>query len=347
LFGKGCASCGSASSKTFFDYGASSTFQVAQCTASGYNCGSCAAFDGVNSCSFNDGYGDGSDVSGSFATDVFGVPGLSGVANVAFGVITVASTNFEPAPVDGIWGISYPDLAVTTPSIDTLIEAKSFTNAFSMCLQEQNAVMSIGIDYSKNPGFQWTPIVKQEYYNVQITDLRVNGVTLGLTTSQLNNPFTIVDSGTTLVVLEQASYLAFATAVENACTTPTCGNFRSLLNGNCVSLTGSEIAAYPTVEFYFQSINNPFTITYEDYILPNGGNSYCLGVVEGSSGDGTILGDVFMQNFHVVFDRVNSQIGFGDNSTCPTPSSSDPGSASSNWSSLWMMIMVAILLQFV
>jgi len=31
----------------------------------------------------------------------------------------------------------------------------------------------------------------------------------------------------------------------------------------------------------------------------------------------TLLGDIFMQHWHVVFDRMNHRIGFGDLNTCP------------------------------
>ncbi len=37
---------------------------------------------------------------------------------------------------------------------------------------------------------------------------------------------------------------------------------------------------------------------------------YCLGIVASSNSGGTIMGDVLMQAFTTVFDRVNSRVGF-------------------------------------
>jgi hypothetical protein len=46
--------------------------------------------------------------------------------------------------------------------------------------------------------------------------------------------------------------------------------------------------------------------------------SHHLLLLQGDSGGGTIMGDVFMQNFAVVFDRTNMKVGFGELNNCPS-----------------------------
>jgi len=48
-----------------------------------------------------------------------------------------------------------------------------------------------------------------------------------------------------------------------------------------------------------------------------------MGIAASGAGGPTILGDVFMQGFMVVFDRTNMQVGFGDLSLCPSPDRSE------------------------
>jgi len=346
IFGSTCSNCGRG---TFYNPTASSSFSTVPCSQSSqeYICEACGTFQNVNSCGFFDSYGDGSNVNGSVVLDTFGVGGITGVTQVYFGVITSASNDFEPPPVDGIWGISYPDLAFSTPVIDYLVSEKKTTNTFSMCLQEGNAVMSIGMDYSMDSRFQWTPIVKMEYYNVEIAAFAVNGVSIGLTQNQLNNPFTIVDSGTTYLILEQSTFDGFSSSLQSICGKTSCGSVTNLLSGRCETLTASERASYPPIQITLSGITNPLTIGYQQYLIDDGGGAYCLGIANGGVGGGTILGDVFMQNFHVVFDRTNNKIGFADNTTCPTAGTYS--SASKNWSSLWMISLsiAFIIFQFV
>jgi hypothetical protein len=82
-----------------------------------------------------------------------------------------------------------------------------------------------------------------------------------------------------------------------------------------------DIAAYPTVAVVLQGVNSPsvtLKLSPEAYLNPqscgNGSTApcYCLGIVSVPPSDGTILGDVFMQQYTVVFDRANARVGFGD-----------------------------------
>jgi len=242
---------------------------------------------------------------------------------VAFGYIDYSSEGFENPPVNGIWGISYPDLAVTTPAIDYLISQENLPNTFSLCVSNDNPIMSIGIDYSTNNNFQWTPIVKQEYYNVNMTDLKVGGVSLDLSWSAYSSPRAIVDSGTTLMLLTDTGYNALLDALNAMCPglhgLCDAESGQGIFDGYCYTMTGAQLDAYPTVSVVLEGVSSSIDLPPSQYLFQvteNNQQLYCGGF--GSAGsEGSILGDVFMTGNHFVFDRKNSKIGIGALSTCP------------------------------
>jgi len=324
VYSASCSGCGTGVGS--FTPSSSSTDTVIVCGASGYGCSSCATYSGVDACFFSDSYGSGAVETGPILQDKFSVGIFTGVT-VSFGLITTSTGNFEHSPVDGIWGLSYPDLAwFGTPVFNEIVSQKAITNTFSMCLQSTSPVMSMGINYSSTSGFVWTPIVKQQYYNVNLTDFRVGGTSLGYSASTLSTPFGIVDSGTTLILIPNAVYNSFIANLQSRCSTVTLNGFcnaasgQGIFNGYCYSMTSAQISQYPSIQIYFKGITGAMTVTPQMYLyaLVSGGNTYYCGGIGNGGSFGTILGDVFMQGWHVVFDRVNNQIGFGATSTCPT-----------------------------
>ena len=74
------------------------------------------------------------------------------------------------APGNGIWGLAYPPLSAwggPTP-FASIVSELEISNVFSMCLEETNPVMSLGIDYSSNNNFEWTPLVQEDYYQGKV-----------------------------------------------------------------------------------------------------------------------------------------------------------------------------------
>jgi len=71
-----------------------------------------------------------------------------------------------------------------------------------MCLGNQknnNGIMEIGQDYSKDSCFIWTPIETEQWYIVWMTDWFIGKTSLGVSGIDLNWDNVIVDSGTTLI----------------------------------------------------------------------------------------------------------------------------------------------------
>lgn len=322
VFGAGCEGCNS-----YPDYNPSSSSSSAtvSCVAPGYVCEGCASL----ACTSADLYGSGQDFSGIVYTDKFSVGDLSAVP-VAFAVINeVTPDSNQPAfgqGLQGLWGLAYDYFSFAPMTTFDALVQNGLTNSFSMCLTN-NPVLSLGVDYSKNTAFQWTPITNETYYQVGLTAVAIGGAPLDIPANQLK--LSIVDSGTTELAFSPAVFNEVYNAFEALCSTtqlvgvcgvtnPNDNIFGS--NGLCYAMTQAQINAYPTLQLSFQGISSPLVVTPSQYLFPytsEGQTDICGGI--GSSGQPgiNILGDVFMSGYHVVFDRKNLKIGFGSTSTCP------------------------------
>jgi len=323
VFSSDCSDCPSSPT---YDYYTSSTSEVGLCTDDyDFNCQNCYSFDGDSACGFLDQYGDGSEVEGPVIIDEMGI-GLISHVKVSFGIIEQATSGFEPYPVSGIWGLAYQDLSdwEGTPAFDQIVDQTGIYNSFSMCLENLAGVttdagyMDLGVDYSTDDSFAWTPVVEQLYYSVTVEDFGIDGVSLGYGSTTLSSPMAIVDSGTTLLLIPTSVYNAFVAQLQTGCTLQGACGTDNIFDGNCVSMTTTQLDAYPSVYITLADIVTPFVLESTDYLIPYQG-FYCMGIGD-SNGDGTLLGDVFMQPWHVVFDRQQAAVGFGDISTCPVSS---------------------------
>jgi len=192
---------------------------------------------------------------------------------------------------------------------------------FHFVLLKNNAVMSMGIDYSLNQDFSWTSILVEQHYVVEMLDFQLDGISLGFPSSVYNtnnggnSQGCIVDSGTLQILLPEEVFDAFISNLQNR------GLDISMFSSNCVEMSESQVNAYPNIQIILQEIDTPFTITPDMYLFLWDNNS-CRGggiLSIGGNGLGTNLGDIFMQGWHVVFDRENSKVGFGPLSSCPSP----------------------------
>jgi hypothetical protein len=180
---------------------------------------------------------------------------------------------------------------------------------------------------------QWTPMVTpQAKMEVALSDLQVGGVSLGYSTTDFQSSLgksPTVDSGTPHLELPDAIFTALDDYLNNNTQLATLlsvdGDF--FTNGACVSagsLTMDQIdAALPSLNFVFPtSSGSSFTLTapasrsYLFFEPAAEGGYICPGISDNGT-SGTILGDTALFNSHViVFDQVNSRIGFALDSGC-------------------------------
>jgi len=165
-----------------------------------------------------DAYGDGSEAKGYEMTDCVAAGELA--ANTSFGGITFEAPNppFEPYSSDGILGIGYSSIsAVNAPTLIDSLVANGMPNCFSMCLGTNGGIFVLGGDNSQyyTGAYTYTPIINETYYVVQMNDFKVGGKSLGLPASDYGQ--TIVDSGTTLLIIPQRAFNLIKSIILNMC----------------------------------------------------------------------------------------------------------------------------------
>jgi len=149
-----------------------------------------------------------------------------------------------------------------------------------------------------------------------------NGTSLGLNPVQLNNGTVIVDTGTTEVALTSTIFNTLYNLLQSKCgqvnLVGICGvvNVQDSIFYNYFNLTSEELLAYPTINFVFScSLGTcaPLALLPEYYLYVYKG-AYTAYI--GTNYQEVILGDVLMKNYHMVFDKQRSLVGYSTQETC-------------------------------
>lgn len=88
---------------------------------------------------------------------------------------------------------------------------------------------------------------------------------------------------------------------------------KTLFDGWCYTMSSSDISAFPTISIELTG-SVSLSLSGSQYLYLISGQYYCLGLAQG--GTGTVLGDVVMKNYHVIFDKQNLRVGFAPLSSC-------------------------------
>jgi len=130
------------------------------------------------------------------------------------------------------------------------------------------------------------------------------------------------------MLIPTPAYTKLFVAFQALCTTTklpgVCGvtiNKSIFANGGasvCAKMTQDQINSFPSIAVSLDG-TSPLPISGSDYLIETQDGCYSMGIAASGANGPTILGDIFMQGFLVVFDRTNMQVGFGDLSLCPTP----------------------------
>lgn len=224
------------------------------------------------------------------------------VKNQVFAEVTSEQgTSFAVAKFDGILGLAWQ-----TISVNNVVTV--FQNLFSQGLVSQNSfafyltrnagqagsVLTLGgynSTLSKND-WKYVPLLAQDYWRISI-----GGISVGTNTINISGIKGIVDSGTSLLVGDNA----LVTEINKYIGTvkQDCSNLKSL----------------PTVTITING--NAYALAPVDYVLEitSGGQNQCINGFMGTSfppqlANTLILGDLFIRKFYTLFDFGNSQVGF-------------------------------------
>ncbi|CAM6109833.1 unnamed protein product [Calypogeia fissa] len=301
----------------------SSSYQTLTCSDAicnnlGGNLDSCSP-----NCQYTYDYSDLSSTSGDFSTETVTLSTTSGssqaVLNFAFGC---GHNNQGPfSSSDGLVGLGQ-GLVSFSSQLGAL-----FGNMFSYCLVAREQALSQTSPLlfgdaalpSVTNGLQFTPILPSSpglssLYYVGLEGLSVAGALLNIqitvfTKDSSGNGGTIFDSGTTFTQLASPAYDAMLSAFQAAVPYSQIPGAGAQLGLElCFDIAGVPNVAVPELTFHFT--NADFNLPAPNiFVLVDTAGTMCLAFSRSSSAL-NIFGNTQQQNFQILYDRVNTRIGF-------------------------------------
>lgn len=294
-------------------------------------------------------YLDGSQWSGTIFTDdaLAGSAAQPSTPNVtlAFAAITqqrgffssVTCAAADDTKFDGIVGMG-PDTLLTTGTTSFLSllgqSASEAVDAFALQTCDVGGTLWFGgYDVAAtSAAATYTPMLQNRAYAVSVSAMALGDTDLGLDAAQIG-PM-VVDNGTNAILLPSAAFAAFEQVIEK---NPVYlanfgGNFISAQAASCAAptqgLTRAQLdAALPPLSMTFPnqaggffSVEVPATSSYLVAGVSADDASktviYCPAITASSSSTISIIGNAFMRNHVVIFDRTGKRIGFAPQVGC-------------------------------
>uniref|UniRef100_A0A663LYS0 pepsin A n=1 Tax=Athene cunicularia TaxID=194338 RepID=A0A663LYS0_ATHCN len=235
-------------------------------------------------------YGTGS-MTGILGYDTVTVADIE-VLNQIFGLAeTEPGDFFYYMPFDGILGLAFPSIASSgaTPVFDNMMkEGLVAQDLFSVYLSSGSFVLFGAIDFSYTTnGISWIPLSAETYWQITMDSVSIGGQIVACSAGCQ----AIVDTGTSLL------------AVPNSA-------LNNLLSALGASSNGQVSTSLPDVVFYLNG--QGFPVPPSAYVIQSDG--YCILAFQGmniptESGELWILGDVFIREYYVIFNRANNMVG--------------------------------------
>lgn len=285
----------------------------------------CCADENPAACGFMLAYGDQSFARGALMVDTMGWGNVS--ASVVFGGILLDSTGFERSMVDGIMGMAYKSLACNPtcvePPFQQLVKAGVVEDSFSICITGQGGKLVLGaFEKSLAAGeMKYVPMALSDpptFYTVNVTNyMTVGGRRVGVPNLRAG----IVDSGTTLVVVSQATFVVLLKhIIQFNCDIPgLCNTDRPwFMPAACVKLPEEYLAKMPNITFHVTGDGTTLDLELrpDDYMLKMTGEKReyrCVGIMamkQMQEGTDIIFGNTVMQRYVTHYDRKNKRMGF-------------------------------------
>ncbi|XP_078514910.1 pepsin A-like [Lissotriton helveticus] len=245
------------------------------------------------STSLSIGYGTGS-MTGVLGYDNVEVGGLT-ITSQVFGLAYTEADFFSQTQFDGILGLAFPSLSEdnATPVFDNMwSQGLLSANLFSVYLSPNGASGSVvifgGYETSYYTGtLNWIPLSAETYWQITLESISMNGNVIACN----GGCQAIVDTGTSLI----AGLSPGISNVQNAIGASQSSNGEYVVNCNSIS-------SLPDIVFTINGIGYP--VPASAYIDQN----YCSSNFQETDGV-WILGDVFIRQYYVVFDRAANYIG--------------------------------------
>ncbi|XP_065259436.1 pepsin A-like, partial [Emys orbicularis] len=209
---------------------------------------------------------------------------------------TEPGSTFYYAPFDGILGLAFPSIASSgaTPVFDNMLNGGLVSqDLFSVYLssngQTGSFVMFGGIDSSYYSGsLNWIPLSSETYWQITMDSVTMNGETIACS----GGCQAIIDTGTSLLAGPPTGI----------------SNIESYIGASDGTISCSAMSSLPNIVFTINGIE--FPVPPSAYIIDESGS--CTSGFESidvptSSGELWILGDVFIRQYYVVFDRDNNR----------------------------------------
>ncbi|NXM65549.1 PEPA protein, partial [Serilophus lunatus] len=243
-------------------------------------------------------YGTGS-MSGVLGYDTVNVAGIN-VRNQIFGLAeTEPGDFFYYTPFDGILGLAFPSIASSgaTPVFDNmmmenLVDRDLFSVYLSRDSESGSFVLFGAIDpYYTITGLSWIPLSAETYWQITMQSVSINGARVACSSGCQ----AIVDTGTSLLAMPVQA-------------------LQMLLRALGASSSGqiSCEAARRLPDVVFRINGKTFPVPARAYVMRSDG--LCSLGFQGmeaptEEGELWILGDVFIREYYVVFDRANNRVG--------------------------------------
>ncbi|KAM3143457.1 hypothetical protein pb186bvf_004518 [Paramecium bursaria] len=147
---------------------------------------------------------------------------------------------------------------------------------------------------------KWVKATKKDYWTIKVQQLQVNGQNVELTSKF----FALVDSGTSVIYLDLQSYTKAIGLLKNVCQDLSARGYICPCNP-----TENQKKFYPNITIFIEE-GLIFEIPYQYYLNKISYQDMCSLGLSGNALPFMILGDVFMRNFIVTYDKENNKIGF-------------------------------------
>ncbi|KAJ2370820.1 hypothetical protein H4S01_000024 [Coemansia sp. RSA 2610] len=264
-------------------------------------------------------YGDGSFATGYTIRDTVSIGNLT-VPNQVIGLATSESRAYQQDTVDGLLGLSYSGVSFI-PGVTTFLDNINKNSLlkepiFSVYITEKDRNDYAGeylfgdIDKSKFEGdLTWVPLSTPKFWEIALDGVSLNVEGVGREQIEISGP-AILDTGTTLIVMNERQATEFHSAIPSAENSDIYGwimpcNTDQVLPGNVSFTIGGVDFSVPVKDIIREPVK--------------GLDGWCFSAVTSGASNFIILGDVFLRSNYIVFDRGNARVGIAPSKHRNTP----------------------------